>query len=55
MQVSKENSNRFLFFSYGSNLLTKRISLLDVKAEFVSIARLEVSNLTVQCFVLYHF
>lgn len=36
--------NTFLYFSYGGNLLTFRIHMHAPSAEFVSIARLEVSH-----------
>lgn len=34
----------FLYFSYGENLLTFRILMLNPTAEFLSIARVDVST-----------
>lgn len=40
-QGQKEES--FLYFAYGSNLLTERIHLHNPSAEFICVARLQVS------------
>lgn len=37
--------NTFLYFSYGSNMFSFRIHMKNPTAEFVSIGRLDVSNL----------
>lgn len=35
----------FLYYSYGANLLTSRIHMHNPTAEFLSIARLDVSSI----------
>lgn len=36
-------SNTFLYFAYGSNMFSLRMNMNDIKANFFSIGRLDVS------------
>lgn len=39
-----QEGETFLYFAYGSNLLTERIHLRNPSAEFCCVARLQVST-----------
>lgn len=43
--LRSEDGESFLYFAYGSNLLTERIHLRNPSAVFYSVARLQVSAL----------